>query len=107
MTPRDASSPSQLAKTRPEDLIIATVPVGERGRARSKMFVDMLFSIVDSALAGVRRTCRDKRVVNGIVSEAFMFAHVWDCQSRRLQRAHNKVLVGDEGLEDTSVFIAC
>ena len=56
-----------------EDHITATVPVGERRRARSETVVDMLL-LIDSTFAGVPRTCRHKRVVGQILCEAFMFA---------------------------------
>ena len=63
-----------IGKDGHEDHITATVQVGESGRARSKTFVDMLFSMIDSTLPGVPRTCRDKRVIDNVDSEAFMFA---------------------------------
>ena len=51
-----------VGKNGHEDHITAMVPVGERGRAGSRMFLDvLLFSIIDSTLAGVPRTCPDNK----------------------------------------------
>ena len=72
---RRARSPSvPFGKDGHEDHHNAAVPVGERGRARSRTFFDMLFSMIGSMLAGVPRTYRDRRVVDQIVSEPRMFA---------------------------------
>ena len=56
-----------------EDHITTTVPVGERGRDRSKPVVAILFfhDRFDACTSGAHS---DKRVVDHIVSEAFMFA---------------------------------
>ena len=74
-----------VAKDGHEDHITATVPVGERGRVKSKTFSDMMFPMIDSTLAGVPRTCRDKRVVDHNCFRNFNVRHLWDNQ-----------LVGDE-----------
>ena len=59
-----------------------------------------------SALAGVPRTCRDTHG-GQVVSEVFMFATCGTVHLVGYTEPMTKAFVDDEGLEDTSVFIAC
>ena len=60
---------------------------GERGKVMSKTFFGMLCTMLNSTLARVPRTCRDRRVVDQIVSEASMFATCGTIHTTKLSLA--------------------